>query len=200
MCYIVDDGWLRTVHISVDIDMEKGVAMAKLSNQRSEQASTEISSLLHSSPTGDHDSEDPLPTRNTTYDAVNQSNQPVWHHEVSEHDPSLPEYHAVVPIPGQNSGWWKRLWAFTGPGAMVAVGYMDPGNWSTDIAGGSAFGYDLLFVILLSSLVGMFVQYLALKIGIATERDLAQVCRDAYPPYITTTLWIIMEIAICATG
>ena len=89
--------------------------------------------------------------------------------------------------------------SYIGPGALVAVGYMDPGNWSTDIAGGSMFGYKLLFVILLSSLMAMFLQHLSLKAGLATGRDLAQICRDSYPNYIVYSLGVIMEVAICAT-
>jgi len=73
------------------------------------------------------------------------------------------------------------------------------GNWSTDIAGGSAYGYSLLFVILLSSIIAMFLQMLALKVGLVTNRDLAQVCRDAYPQYVSNSLWVVMEVAICAT-
>ena len=87
----------------------------------------------------------------------------------------------------------------SGPGALIAVGYMDPGNWSTDIAGGSAFGYSLLFIIMLSSLMAMFLQNLAAKLGLATKRDLAQACRDSYPEWARYILWIIAEIAIMAT-
>lgn len=95
--------------------------------------------------------------------------------------------------------WWRVCREYLGPGALVAVGYMDPGNWSTDIAGGSQFGYSLLFVVLLSSLMAMFLQYLSLKAGLATNRDLAQICRDSYHPYVSRGLWIAMEIAIMAT-
>lgn len=110
---------------------------------------------------------------------------------------SLAEAHASINIP-ENSSFWKKLLAFVGPGLMVAVGYMDPGNWATDIEGGARFGYTLLFVILLSNVFAMFLQYLALKLGIATERDLAQACRDHYNPTVNFILWILCEIAIAA--
>lgn len=95
--------------------------------------------------------------------------------------------------------WWRVCREYLGPGALVAVGYMDPGNWSTDIAGGSQFGYKLLFVVLFSSVMAMFLQYLSLKAGLATGRDLAQICRDSYPRPISLFLWFAMEIAIMAT-
>lgn len=110
---------------------------------------------------------------------------------------SLAEAHASINIP-ENSSFWRKLLAFVGPGLMVAVGYMDPGNWATDIEGGAKFGYTLLFVILLSNIFAMFLQYLALKLGIATERDLAQACRDHYSPITNFFLWILCEIAIAA--
>jgi manganese transport protein len=112
--------------------------------------------------------------------------------------PSLSEVHASVEVP-QGVGFWKKFGSFVGPGLMVAVGYMDPGNWATDIAGGSQFGYKLLSVVLLSSLFAMLLQYLALKLGIVTGRDLAQACRDAYPRPVAFCLWILSEIAIAAT-
>lgn len=99
----------------------------------------------------------------------------------------------------QRNNWWRVCREYLGPGALVAVGYMDPGNWSTDIAGGSQFGYSLLFVVLLSSLMAMFLQYLSLKAGLATGRDLAQICRDSYPRPVSLFLWVAMEIAIMAT-
>uniref|UniRef100_UPI0039A655DD Nramp family divalent metal transporter n=1 Tax=Ornithobacterium rhinotracheale TaxID=28251 RepID=UPI0039A655DD len=110
---------------------------------------------------------------------------------------SLAEAHASISIP-ENSSFWRKLLAFVGPGLMVAVGYMDPGNWATDIEGGARFGYTLLFVILLSNFFAMFLQYLALKLGIATERDLAQACRDHYSPSVNFVLWFLCEIAIAA--
>jgi manganese transport protein len=110
---------------------------------------------------------------------------------------SLPEAFATVKVP-QSANFWRKLWAFTGPGLMVAVGYMDPGNWATDIAGGSKFGYTLLFVILLSNLFAILLQHLSLKLGIVTQRDLAQACRDAFPKPIVISLWLLCEIAIAA--
>src|SRR3954447_15526407 len=90
---------------------------------------------------------------------------------------SLPEVHGTVPVPDTGS-FWKKLFAFAGPGFLVAVGYMDPGNWATDLAGGSRFGYTLLSVIMISNLMAILLQALALRLGIASGRDLAQACRD----------------------
>ncbi len=114
----------------------------------------------------------------------------------SPHRPSLAESHGSVRVPA--SGVLRKALAFAGPGYMVAVGYMDPGNWATDIAGGSRFGYNLLSVILLSNLMAIVLQALALKLGIATGRDLAQACRDAYSRRVNFALWVICEIAIAA--
>jgi manganese transport protein len=111
--------------------------------------------------------------------------------------PSLPEVFASIRTP-QVGGFWRKLWAFAGPGMMVAVGYMDPGNWATDIAGGSKFGYTLLSVILISNIFAMILQHLSLKLGIVTGRDLAQACRDAYPKPIAMALWVLAEVAIAA--
>ena len=110
--------------------------------------------------------------------------------------PSLAEVHRSVPVDGRN--WFRKLLAFTGPGYMVAVGYMDPGNWATDLAGGSQFGYTLLSVILLSNLMAVLLQGLASKLGIVTGRDLAQACRDAYSRPVAIALWVLCEIAIAA--
>jgi manganese transport protein len=110
---------------------------------------------------------------------------------------SLPEVHGSINIPDKG-GFWKKFPAFIGPGLMVAVGYMDPGNWATDIAGGAKFGYTLLSVILISNLFAMLLQHLSLKLGIATGRDLAQACRDAYSRPVSFVLWILAEIAIAA--
>ncbi len=110
---------------------------------------------------------------------------------------SLPDVHASIPVPA-NGGFFRKLWAYTGPGLMVAVGYMDPGNWATDIAGGAQFGYKLLSVILISNLFAILLQHLALKLGIATGRDLAQACRDHYSRRVAIFLWVLCEIAIAA--
>jgi manganese transport protein len=110
---------------------------------------------------------------------------------------SLPEVHGTIPIP-VTGGFWKKMLAFAGPGYLVAVGYMDPGNWATDIAGGAKFGYTLLSVIMLSNLMAILLQSLAARLGIASGRDLAQACRDAYSRRTTFALWIVCEIAIAA--
>ena len=111
--------------------------------------------------------------------------------------PSLPEVHATVGI-SRSPQYWRRLLGFLGPGFLISVGYMDPGNWATDIAGGSRFGYTLLFVIMASNLMAILLQSLSLKLGIATERDLAQLCHQAYGPRVSYALWIGAEIAIAA--
>jgi manganese transport protein len=110
--------------------------------------------------------------------------------------PSLVEVYRTVPVDGK--GWWRKVVAFAGPGYLVAVGYMDPGNWATDLAGGSKFGYTLLSVILASNLMAILLQGLASKLGIATGRDLAQACRDHYSKPVGILLWIACEIAIAA--
>ena len=111
--------------------------------------------------------------------------------------PSLPESHASVAVPGTGSRW-RRFLAFTGPGYMISVGYMDPGNWATDIAGGSRFGYTLLSVVLLSSLVAVFLQALSARLGIVTGLDLAQASRAAYSRPVNLFLWLGCELAIVA--
>ena len=111
--------------------------------------------------------------------------------------PSLSEVYKTVPVAGKT--WFRKLLAFAGPGYLVAVGYMDPGNWATNIAGGSAFGYTLLSVILLSNLMAILLQGLASKLGIVTGRDLAQACRDHFSPVTGFLLWIAAEVAIAAT-
>lgn len=118
-----------------------------------------------------------------------------WRSERSSN--SLSEVFSSVEVP-QNAGFWKKLFAFLGPGLMISVGYMDPGNWATDIAGGAQFGYTLLSVILISNLFAMLLQHLALKLGIVAERDLAQACRDHFHPAVNFLLWLFCEIAIAA--
>jgi len=125
---------------------------------------------------------------------MNKPLKKAWNKEVSHL--SLGEAHASIPVP--KNGVWKKVLAFIGPGFMVAVGYMDPGNWATDIAGGAQFGYTLLSVILISNLLAILLQFLALKLGIATGRDLAQACRDHYAKPVVIFLWLISEIAIAA--
>jgi manganese transport protein len=111
--------------------------------------------------------------------------------------PSLPESHRTIPF-SSGASWIRKMLAFAGPGYLVAVGYMDPGNWATDIGGGSKFGYTLLSVILISNLMAMFLQALSAKLGIATGRDLAQACREQYSRRTGLFLWVICEIAIAA--
>ncbi len=110
---------------------------------------------------------------------------------------SLPEVHGTIPVP-KHFGFWRKLLAFSGPGYLVAVGYMDPGNWATDLAGGSKFGYTLLSVILISNLMAILLQSLCAKLGIVTGRDLAQACRDHYSKPVAIVLWLLCEVAICA--
>lgn len=112
--------------------------------------------------------------------------------------PSLPEVHRSVAVPNAG-GFLRKLFAFMGPGYLVAVGYMDPGNWATALAGGSAFGYTLLSVALMSSLMAVLLQALCVRIGVATGRDLAQLCRERFPRAVAYPLWFGAEIAICAT-
>lgn len=111
--------------------------------------------------------------------------------------PSLPEVFSSIPVT-VNAGFWRKLLAFAGPGLMVAVGYMDPGNWATDLAGGARFGYTLLSVIFISNLMAILLQHLSLKLGIVTSRDLAQACRDHYSRPVSLFLWVLCEIAIAA--
>jgi len=112
-------------------------------------------------------------------------------------EPSLPEVHSSVSI-SNSSISWRRLLGFLGPGFLISVGYMDPGNWATDIAGGSQFGYTLLSVIMISNLMAILLQSLSLKLGVATERDLAQLCRESYGRWVSFGLWVGAEIAIAA--
>jgi manganese transport protein len=112
--------------------------------------------------------------------------------------PSLPEVYRSIAIPHAGSAWWRRGLAFLGPGYLVSVGYMDPGNWATDIAGGSKFGYTLLSVILISNLMAILLQSLCVRLGVATGRDLAQACRDYYSKPVAIALWVLCEIAIVA--
>ncbi len=111
--------------------------------------------------------------------------------------PSLQENFQTVPVV-TSWPWWRKTVAFTGPGYLVAVGYMDPGNWATDLAAGSAFNYTLLSIVLLSNLMAILLQHLAGKLGIVTGRDLAQACRDHFSYPVTMILWFLCEIAICA--
>ena len=107
------------------------------------------------------------------------------------------EVNGTVIVPARSS-FWVKLFKFAGPGLLISVGYMDPGNWATDIEAGSIYGYSLLFVILFSSLIAIFLQTLCLKLGIATRKDLARLCRDHYSPRVGRFLWVMAELAIIA--
>jgi manganese transport protein len=111
--------------------------------------------------------------------------------------PSLPEIHSTLTVPS-NGSFFRKLLSFAGPGFLVAVGYMDPGNWATDLAGGSKYNYRLLSVIMLSNLMAILLQRLAIKLGVATGRDLAQACREHFSRSASMVLWVFAEIAIAA--
>src|SRR3954452_25184314 len=110
---------------------------------------------------------------------------------------SLEDVHSSVAIP-LGGHWMKRLFAFAGPAYMVSVGYMDPGNWATDLEGGARFGYRLIWVLLMSNLMAVLLQTLSVRLGLVTGRDLAQACRDSYPPIVRWVLFVLCEIAIAA--
>lgn len=110
---------------------------------------------------------------------------------------SMPEINSTIPVDA-SANFWRKLFAFAGPGFLIAVGYMDPGNWATDIAGGARFGYTLLSVIMISNIMAIMLQHLSLKLGIVTGRDLAQECRHSYSHTFTIFLWVLCEIAIAA--
>ncbi|MBS2039502.1 Nramp family divalent metal transporter [bacterium] len=111
--------------------------------------------------------------------------------------PSLAEVHGSVPIP-KGASWWRKFLTISGPAYLVSVGYMDPGNWATDLAGGSKFGYQLLWVVLLSNLMAIFLQNLCVRMGVVARMDLAQACRDYYPRPAAIVLWLLCEVAIIA--
>src|SRR5579859_3067747 len=111
------------------------------------------------------------------------------------HRTSLEEIHSSVPIPRT---WWRRILAFSGPAFLISVGYMDPGNWGTDIEGGSKYGYRLMWVLVMSNIMAVLLQTLASRLGIVTGRDLAQACRESYPRPAAFALWILCEIAVAA--
>jgi manganese transport protein len=119
---------------------------------------------------------------------------PAW--RLPQGSASLPEVHGTIHIP--STGFWRKFFAFAGPGYLVAVGYMDPGNWATDLAGGARYEYTLLSVIMISNFMAILLQALAARLGIASGRDLAQACRDHFSRPTTIALWILCEIAIAA--
>ena len=116
---------------------------------------------------------------------------------VTKARPSLPDIFSSVHI-SRSPQFWKRALGFVGPGFLISVGYMDPGNWATDLQAGSRYGYTLLFVVMVSNLMAILLQSLALKLGIASERDLAQACRETYSKPVSIALWLLAEIAIGA--
>ena len=132
--------------------------------------------------------------RNSTPETHQASAEPGWRH--TRVAPSLQEVYRTVPV--ASASFYRKLLAFAGPGYLVAVGYMDPGNWATDLAGGSRFGYTLLSVVLLSNIMAVLLQGLASKLGIVTGRDLAQACRDHFSKPVSVVLWVLCEIAIAA--
>src|SRR2546428_3476388 len=109
---------------------------------------------------------------------------------------SLSEVHRTVPLPA--GSWIRRMFAFAGPAYLVSVGYMDPGNWATDLAGGARFGYQLVWVLLMSNLMAVLLQTLSARLGVVTGKDLAQACRDFYPRSLVIPLWLLCEVAIIA--
>ena len=109
---------------------------------------------------------------------------------------SLPEVHESVGT--SHTSGWRRMFAFAGPAYLVSVGYMDPGNWATDLEGGARFGYKLLWVLVLSNFMALLLQTLSSRLGIVTRLDLAQACRDEYPRAVSYVLWVLGEIAIIA--
>src|SRR6478735_6140438 len=132
--------------------------------------------------------------RNSTPQTHQASAEPGWRH--TRVAPSLQEVYRTVPV--ASASFFKKLLAFAGPGFLVAVGYMDPGNWATDLAGGSKYNYTLLSVIMLSNFMAILLQALSLKLGIVTGRDLAQACRDHFSRPVSFCLWVLCELAIAA--
>src|SRR2546427_4688604 len=111
-------------------------------------------------------------------------------------NPSLPEVYSTVDT--TQPSLWRRMFAFAGPAYLVSVGYMDPGNWATDLEGGARFGYQLLWVLVMSNAMAILLQTLSARLGIIRGLDLAQACREAYPKSVSLALWVLCEIAIAA--
>src|SRR3974377_1098361 len=116
--------------------------------------------------------------------------------EITSPPQSLPEVHASVKT--SSPSIWKRMFAFSGPAYLVSVGYMDPGNWATDLEGGARFGYQLLWVLVMSNAMAVLLQTLSARLGIVSGRDLAQACRESYPRAVNLALWVLCEIAVAA--
>ena len=140
-----------------------------------------------------------FPPKKNSVNQLRQTEEPgvnaVWRKAAGE--VSLPEVHRSIVVP-TTASFWRKLLAFSGPGFLVAVGYMDPGNWATDLAGGAKFGYSLLAVVMISNFMAILLQHLCIKLGVTTGRDLAQACRDHYSTPTVWFLWILCEIAIAA--
>ncbi len=132
----------------------------------------------------------------TTESMETTRRRPAWLRDSTT--PPLADVFRSIPVRA-SAGGWRRFLAFVGPGYLVAVGYMDPGNWATSLAGGSQFGYALLTVALLSNIMAILLQSLCARLAIATGKDLAQACRDAFPRWVAWPLWALAELAICAT-
>src|SRR5205823_3979145 len=149
-------------------------------------------------PKSDHDVPRAAKSPSVTYgsSAPSMSRQlAAWRYEAGVS--TLPEVYRTLRVP-EAAGFVRKALAFAGPGFLVAVGYMDPGNWATDLAAGSAYGYNLLSVILLSNLMAVLLQSLSIKLGVATGRDLAQACRDHFSRPVSFGLWVLCEVAIAA--
>src|SRR5437588_11920419 len=114
------------------------------------------------------------------------------------HRPSLEDVHSSIAVPDAGAGFWPQWRAFVGPAILVSVGYMDPGNWGTDLQGGAQYKYGLLWVVALSSLMAIFMQVMAARLGVVTGKDLAQCCRDWYPGWTRWPNWLLSELAIGA--
>src|SRR6478672_10502193 len=150
--------------------------------------------MLHFSTSASHNRKSPFERMSSM---TSERPEPSGGWQRSGDNVSLPEVHRSIVVPHQAS-FWRKLAAFSGPGFLVAVGYMDPGNWATDLAGGAQFGYTLLSVIMISNFMAILLQHLCIKLGVATGRDLAQACRDHYSKPTVIFLWIACEIAIAA--
>lgn len=142
--------------------------------------------------------ENSIPPETSSCDLPHKTAAWRFSREEDETRPSLPEVFSSIHVPDGKTSWLKRFLAFVGPGYMVSVGYMDPGNWATDLQGGAQYGYNLLCIIMLSNLMAILLQALSARLGIATGRDLAQACRDQFHPAINIVLWLACELAIIA--
>src|SRR6202049_3842430 len=122
----------------------------------------------------------------------------ISHESAASSHVSLEGVHSSVEVPHHQAGFWKQWRAFVGPAFLVSVGYMDPGNWGTDLQGGASYRYDLLWVVAVSSLMAIIMQVISARLGVVTGKDLAQACRDYYPSWTRWPLWLVCEVAIGA--